>query len=188
MPDGNARITAAVDDRPTDPALTLRQALEERNWTQADFAEVLDRPIQFVNEVVGGKKEITRHSAAQIAAALGTTSEFWLNAQHAYRLWQLSQSAAHQRKLAAIRDRTARRDAAGTPPRTRPVAVHTGNTILVDLRSLAILTGRSVHTIRAHCTPVEHRNGRTLYDTITCEQVLTTVPRRRRKTVVAEMA
>ncbi|MDQ1292596.1 MAG: HTH-type transcriptional regulator / antitoxin HigA [Actinomycetota bacterium] len=59
----------------------LADELDARGWSQADFAEVLGRPVQFVSEVVSGKKEITRESAAQIAAALGTSVEFWLNLQ-----------------------------------------------------------------------------------------------------------
>ena len=57
----------------------LADELDARGWTQADFAEVLGRPAQFVSEIISGKKEITRESAAQIAAALGTSAEFWLN-------------------------------------------------------------------------------------------------------------
>ena len=51
----------------------LGKELDERHWTQGDFAEVLRRPVQFVSEIVNGRKEITRESAAQIAAALGQT-------------------------------------------------------------------------------------------------------------------
>ncbi len=59
----------------------LADELAARGWTQADFAEVLGRPAQFVSEIISGKKEITREPAAQIAAALGTSAEFWLNLQ-----------------------------------------------------------------------------------------------------------
>ncbi len=64
----------------------LGAEIEERGWTQADFAAVLGRPTQFVSEIITGKKEITRESAAQIGAALGTTPEYWLNLQDAYLL------------------------------------------------------------------------------------------------------
>lgn len=64
----------------------LADELEARGWTQVEFAEILGRPTQFVSEIIQGKKEITRDSAAQIGAALGTSAEFWLNLQNSYSL------------------------------------------------------------------------------------------------------
>lgn len=57
----------------------LNDELEDRGWSQADFAAVIDRPTQFVSEIVTGKKEITRESAAQIGAAFEQSAEYWLN-------------------------------------------------------------------------------------------------------------
>ncbi|WP_308470996.1 helix-turn-helix transcriptional regulator [Rathayibacter tritici] len=59
----------------------LADELEARGWTQAEFAEILGRPPQFVSEIIAGKKEITRESAAQLGAALGTSPEMWLELQ-----------------------------------------------------------------------------------------------------------
>ena len=83
----------------------LGAEIEERGWTQADFADVLGRPTQFVSEIITGKKEITRESAAQIGAALGTTPEFWLNLQDAYLLDVQAKNAATQRGLDQVRRR-----------------------------------------------------------------------------------
>ncbi|PJI55352.1 hypothetical protein CTI14_05635 [Methylobacterium radiotolerans] len=49
----------------------LLEELTARGWTQAEFAGILGRPVQFLSEIINGKKEITRESAAQIGAALG---------------------------------------------------------------------------------------------------------------------
>jgi HTH-type transcriptional regulator/antitoxin HigA len=68
----------------------LAEELEARSWTQAEFAEIIGRPAQFVSEIIAGKKEITRESATQFAAALGTSAEFWLNLQDRYHLWRQS--------------------------------------------------------------------------------------------------
>lgn len=65
----------------------LADELDARGWSQADFAEVLGRPVQFISEIISGKKEITRETAAQIAAALGTSAEFWLNLQGSCLPW-----------------------------------------------------------------------------------------------------
>lgn len=83
----------------------LGQELEARGWSQADFAAVLDRPTQFVSEIVNGKKEITRESAAQIGAALGHTAEYWLNLQDKYLLAEQSKSESTQVKLDEVRRR-----------------------------------------------------------------------------------
>lgn len=77
----------------------LRRELDIRGWTQATFATILDRPVQFVSEIVTGKKEITRESAAQIGAALGTSAELWRNLQDSYHLWLMSVDPAVQRRL-----------------------------------------------------------------------------------------
>lgn len=90
----------------------LADELDARGWTQADFAEVLGRPAQFVSEIISGKKEITRESAAQIGAALGTSAEFWLNLQDSYLLWKQSQDERTQDNLNAVRTRAKLRELA----------------------------------------------------------------------------
>ena len=83
----------------------LGAEIEARGWTQADFAAVLGRPTQFVSEIITGKKEITRESAAQIGAALGTSPEFWLNLQDAYLLNEQAKNAETQNELDKVRRR-----------------------------------------------------------------------------------
>ncbi len=60
--------------------------LEARGWTQGDFAEIVGRPLQAVNEILMGKKAITPETAVLFSRALGTTPEFWLNLESSYRL------------------------------------------------------------------------------------------------------
>ncbi len=83
----------------------LAAELRVRGWTQGRFAKILARPAQFVSEVITGKKEITRESATQIGAALGTSPERWLRAQDAFHLWQLAQNESARAALAEIRRR-----------------------------------------------------------------------------------
>jgi HTH-type transcriptional regulator/antitoxin HigA len=83
----------------------LGRELEARDWSQADFASVLDRPTQFVSEIVNGKKEITRESAAQIGAALGNTPEYWLNLQDQYLLAEQAENQSTQLRLDEVRRR-----------------------------------------------------------------------------------
>lgn len=87
------------------PGEYLSDELEARHWSQAEFAEILGRPTQFVSEIIAGKKEITRESAAQIGAALETSAEMWLNLQNSYLLWKQSQNDVTQRQLSDVRRR-----------------------------------------------------------------------------------
>jgi HTH-type transcriptional regulator/antitoxin HigA len=109
----------------------LGKELDERGWSQGDFAAVLQRPVQFISEIVNGKKEITRDSAAQIAAALGQTPEFWLNVQNAYLLSEQAKNPQTLRELDEVR-RRARLNLLA------PIAA---------LRKRQVLTGRSLEEI-----------------------------------------
>lgn len=91
------------DPKPVGQILGLE--LDARGWTQSDFADVLGRPTQFVSEIVTGKKEITRESAAQIGAALGQTTEFWLNLQDSYLLNEQAKDLQTQHALNDVRRR-----------------------------------------------------------------------------------
>src|SRR3954468_6438202 len=100
--------SAPHDPLPIDPEPVgelLAGEIDARGWSQADFAAVLDRPTQFVSEIVNGKKEITRESAAQIGAALGHTAEYWLSLQDQYLLAEQFKNESTQAKLDEVRRR-----------------------------------------------------------------------------------
>jgi HTH-type transcriptional regulator/antitoxin HigA len=97
------------------PGEILRDELEVRGWTQADLAEILGRPLQMVNEILAGRKAITPETARGLAAALGTSAEFWMNMESAYRLSKVQQSGdevtqrARLYSLAPIKDMVRRK-------------------------------------------------------------------------------
>jgi HTH-type transcriptional regulator / antitoxin HigA len=68
------------------PGEYLRDELQARGWTQGNFARIIGRPVQVVNEIVNGKKRITVETAKAIGLALGTGPELWLNLENTYRL------------------------------------------------------------------------------------------------------
>lgn len=72
--------------RPIPPGEILREELDARGWTQGDFAEITGKPIQAINEIITGKKAITPETALLLSEAIGTSPEFWLNLESAYRL------------------------------------------------------------------------------------------------------
>lgn len=87
------------------PGEFLLDALNDRGWTQAEFAEIIGRPARLVNEIIGGKRTITPDTAREFAAALGTGAEYWLNLETAYQLSQTSPAAERITKIAKLRER-----------------------------------------------------------------------------------
>ena len=69
------------------PGEFLSDELEARGWTQTEFAEIIGRPQKLVNDLVNGKRAVTPETATDLAAAFGTTAQFWMNLE---TLWQLS--------------------------------------------------------------------------------------------------
>lgn len=68
------------------PGRILSRELEARGWTQKDLANIMGRPPQTINEIVRGTKQVTPETALELAAALGTSAEFWTNLESNYRL------------------------------------------------------------------------------------------------------
>jgi HTH-type transcriptional regulator / antitoxin HigA len=99
------------------PGEFLKDELDEREWTQEEFAAIIGRPTTLVNQIVLGKRAITPESAAEIGAALGMDAEYWLNLETAYRLWlvrQKQETPALERisRMAQLRERFAVREMA----------------------------------------------------------------------------
>lgn len=72
--------------RPIKPGEILQEELEARGWTQAEFADILDRPVQAISEIITGKKSITPDTAVAFARALETSPEYWLTLESKYKL------------------------------------------------------------------------------------------------------
>ena len=70
------------------PGEFLVGELQARGWTQVEFAEIIQRPNQLVNEIIKGNRSITPETAREISAALGTSAQYWLNLEAAYQLWR----------------------------------------------------------------------------------------------------
>ncbi len=66
----------------------LRDELDARGWSVADFAEILGRPRHEVTEILGGHKIITAGTATEIAAVTGTDAATWLRLQDAHEVWR----------------------------------------------------------------------------------------------------
>ncbi|MGH7213750.1 MAG: HigA family addiction module antitoxin [Tepidisphaeraceae bacterium] len=71
---------------PVTPGSVLLRELEAREWTQRELASRIGRPVQAVNEIVRGRKQIVAETALELADALGTSAEFWMRLETNYRL------------------------------------------------------------------------------------------------------
>jgi HTH-type transcriptional regulator / antitoxin HigA len=78
------------------PGRIIRRELDARGWTQKDLAHIMDRPEQFISQIVNAHKRITPETALQLAAAFGTSADLWLNLEARYQLHQARQKEESQ--------------------------------------------------------------------------------------------
>lgn len=84
------------------PGEFLRDELDERGWTQADLAMIMGRPLSAVNQIITGKKGITPETALELSGAFGTSAEFWLNLENAYKLSKVDADGGAVRERAKL--------------------------------------------------------------------------------------
>jgi len=71
------------------PGEFIREEIEARGWSQAEFAEILGRPPRLVSELIAGKRAVTPETAKGLAAAFGTSAQLWLNLESSFQLSRL---------------------------------------------------------------------------------------------------
>jgi HTH-type transcriptional regulator/antitoxin HigA len=86
------------------PGEVIRQRLQDRGWTQADLAQILNRPLPTVNEIINGKRTITPDMAASLAAAFGTTADLWMQLESQFRLSMVQVDTSPIEKRARLYD------------------------------------------------------------------------------------
>jgi addiction module HigA family antidote len=60
-----------------------------------ELAKRMKVPIQRVNTLVNGKRDVTAETAILLSRALKTSSEFWMNLQVAYDLYKAHTRLMH---------------------------------------------------------------------------------------------
>lgn len=86
------------------PGEYLRDELEERGWTQEEFAAIIGRPPAVINQIISGKRGVSAETARELGAALGTSAMYWLNLESTYRLWRAGPAPARIGREARIRE------------------------------------------------------------------------------------
>ncbi len=75
--------------QPTHPGeVLLLEFLEPSGMTQLELAEKMGVPIQRVNTLINGKRDMTAETAILLSRVLKTSPEFWMNLQIAYDLYE----------------------------------------------------------------------------------------------------
>jgi HTH-type transcriptional regulator / antitoxin HigA len=92
------------------PGDYIREELEARGWTQTDLAKIIGRTQPAVNEMITGKRGITPESALALAAAFGTSPEFWMNLETIYSLAHADADTRSIRKRALELESRTRRN------------------------------------------------------------------------------
>lgn len=67
------------------PGDTIADLLDERGWTQTEFADRLGTSRKFVNQLMSGEASIDEGTALRLEQVLGGTNRFWLNRESVYR-------------------------------------------------------------------------------------------------------
>ncbi|MFB3815547.1 MAG: HigA family addiction module antitoxin [Terriglobales bacterium] len=81
-----AEMTERVVAEAFPPGEFIKEELQERGWTQQDLADILGRDTATISALVTGRKPIGPEIAQDLAAAFGTSAEYWMNLENSYRL------------------------------------------------------------------------------------------------------
>jgi len=73
---------------PTHPGeILLTEFLEPMKMSQVELAEKMGVPIQRVNTLINGRRDVTAETAVLLSRVLKTSAEFWMNLQTARDLY-----------------------------------------------------------------------------------------------------
>jgi addiction module HigA family antidote len=82
--------------------LLLEEFLEPMGITQTDFAGKLGVDIQRLNGIIKGRRAVSAETAWLLSKALGTSPEFWTNAQARWDLWKARKKLNQSGKLKEV--------------------------------------------------------------------------------------
>jgi len=85
------------------PGEFLKDELEERGWTQDEFAAIIGRSPTVVNQIISGKRGISPETAREIGAALDSSAMYWMNLEASYRLWRAGPAPSRISEEARVR-------------------------------------------------------------------------------------
>lgn len=82
--------------KPTHPGeILIKEFLRPLEISQLELAHRMGVPIQRVNTLINGKRDMTAETAILLSRVLKTTSEFWMNLQTACDLYDAKRRLDH---------------------------------------------------------------------------------------------
>ncbi len=82
--------------KPVSPGeILLKEFLEPKSMSQVELARRMNVPIQRVNTIINGKRDITAETAVLLARVLNTSVEFWMNLQVACDIYKAQKLLEH---------------------------------------------------------------------------------------------
>jgi antitoxin HigA-1 len=82
--------------KPTHPGkILLEEFLRPLGLSQVELARRMGIPIQRVNTIINGKRDVTAETAILLSRTLKTSSEFWMNLQVACDLYRAKETLDH---------------------------------------------------------------------------------------------
>lgn len=84
---------------PTHPGeILLKDFLEPMGITQRQLADAIHVPYQRINELVNQKRGITPSTAIRLSKFFGNSSQFWLNLQQNWELYNVMKEEEEELK------------------------------------------------------------------------------------------
>ena len=82
--------------KPTHPGeILLEEFLRPMELSQLELARRMGVPVQRVNTLINGKRDMTAETAVLLSRVLKTSSEFWMNLQVACDLYLAKEHLDH---------------------------------------------------------------------------------------------
>ncbi|HEV8538230.1 MAG TPA: HigA family addiction module antitoxin [Bacteroidota bacterium] len=82
--------------KPAHPGeILLEEFLKPLGMSQVELAKRMHVPVQRVNTLIKGKRDMTAETAILLSRVLKTTSEFWMSLQVARDLYDAQRSVGH---------------------------------------------------------------------------------------------
>jgi addiction module HigA family antidote len=75
--------------------ILLKEFLEPMDLSQVELASRMKVPIQRVNTIINGKRDITAETAVLLSRVLNTSVEFWMNLQVACDIYKAQKLLEH---------------------------------------------------------------------------------------------
>lgn len=102
-----------ADRKPTHPGeMLLHEFLKPMKLTQMELASRMGVPVQRINTLINGKRDMTAETAILLSRVLKTTPEFWMNLQDVCDLYEAQLRLSpiiykHELAIDALRKRVA---------------------------------------------------------------------------------